>query len=104
MAKHSPYETDAYLDRLSTEQLEDLLRADLASPDQNKEEVMLHILEVMERREKENPTGRLPDTERAWADFQRYYHIPEGEGRSLYPGGPGQKEGTVVPRSRPYQL
>lgn len=86
MAKKNQNETYSYLDRLSTEQLEELLRADLASPDQNNEAVIFHILEIMEKREKENPTGRLPDIDQAWADFQQYYEIPEGEGQSLYPG------------------
>ena len=28
---------------------------------------------------------RLPDTDQAWQEFQKYYNIPEGEGESLYP-------------------
>ena len=39
----------------------------------------------MEKREKENPSGRLPDVDQAWQEFQKYYNIPEGEGESLYP-------------------
>lgn len=87
MAKLNQNGTDAYLDRLSTEQLEDLLRADLVSQDQETEEGIFAVLEVLEKREREHPTGRLPDVERAWADFQRHYNIPEGEGQSLYPAG-----------------
>ena len=79
------YGSDAYLEQLSTEQLEDILRADLASEDQENDEAVFHILEVLEKREKENPTGRLPDTDQAWKEFQQYYNIPEGEGQSLYP-------------------
>ena len=67
------------------EQLEELLRADFASSDPENEQAVFHILEVMEKREKENPTGRLPDTDQAWKEFQQYYNIPEGEGQSLYP-------------------
>ena len=40
---------------------------------------------MLEKREKENPSGRLPDTDQAWQEFQKYYNIPEGEGESLYP-------------------
>lgn len=85
MVNKNQYGSDAYLEQLSTEQLEDILRADLASEDQENDEAVFHILEVLEKREKENPTGRLPDTNQAWKEFQQYYNIPEGEGESLYP-------------------
>lgn len=85
MVNKNQYGSDAYLEQLSTEQLEDILRADLASEDQENDEAVFHILEVLEKREKENPTGRLPDTDQAWKEFQQYYNIPEGEGESLYP-------------------
>lgn len=75
----------AHLDRLSTEALEELLRADIESPDDDDDEAILHILEVIEQREKEKPTGRLSDVDQAWADFQKHYNTPEGEGLSLYP-------------------
>lgn len=85
MAQKNQYESGDYLDQLSMEQLEELLRADFASSDPENEQAVFHILEVMEKREKENPTGRLPDTDQAWKEFQQYYNIPEGEGQSLYP-------------------
>lgn len=85
MAENYPYETYTDLDRLTTEQLEELLRADLDAPDQSNEAVIFHILEVIEQREKENPTGRLPDADQAWAEFKQFYNIPEGEEQSLYP-------------------
>lgn len=80
MAQKKQYESDDYLDQLSMEQLEELLRADFASSDPENEQAVFHILEVMEKREKENPTGRLPDTDQAWKEFQQYY-----KGQSLYP-------------------
>ena len=85
MVKKNEYESGTYWDQLSTEQLEDILRADIASPNQTNDETVFHILEVLEKREKENPSGRLPDTDQAWKEFQQYYNIPEGEGQSLYP-------------------
>ena len=85
MAQKNQYESDDYLDQLSMEQLEELLRADFASSDPENEQAVFHILEVMEKREKENPSGRLPDVDQAWQEFQKYYNIPEGEGESLYP-------------------
>lgn len=85
MVNKNEYESGTYWDQLSTEQLEDILRADIASPNQTNDETVFHILEVLEKREKENPSGRLPDTDQAWKEFQQYYNIPEGEGQSLYP-------------------
>lgn len=84
MAKNE-YERYAYLDRLSTEQLEALLCADIESSESHDTDVIFHILEVIATREEEHPTGRLPDEDKAWAEFQQYYNIPEGEGQSLYP-------------------
>lgn len=85
MVNKNQYGSDAYLEQLSTEQLENILRADLASEDQENDEAVFHILEVLEKREKENPSGRLPDVDQSWQEFQKYYNIPEGEGQSLYP-------------------
>ena len=106
MVNKNQYGSDAYLEQLSTEQLEDILRADLASEDQENDEAVFHILEVLEKREKENPTGRLPDTDQAWKEFQQYYNIPEGEGQSLYPvrSDPGRHSApTSTKRSRRFR-
>ena len=54
MVKKNEYESGTYWDQLSTEQLEDILRADIASPNQTNDETVFHILEVLEKREKEN--------------------------------------------------
>ena len=40
---------------------------------------------MIEQREDEHPTGRIPDVDKAWAEFQEYYNIPEGVDASLYP-------------------
>lgn len=87
MAKPEKSEKYAYLDQLSTECLQELLRADLNSDStQGNSEVIFYILEVMEQRERENPTGQLVNVKCALEEFQTYYNIPEGEGSSLYPG------------------
>lgn len=98
MAKNDPYETCTGLDQLSTEQLEALLQADLEDPDQSNEAVIFHILEVIEQREMEHPTGRLPDADQAWAEFQQFYNIPEGEDRSLYPLPQEDREDPIISR------
>jgi hypothetical protein len=83
MAKND--EKYAYLNRLNTEQLEELLRMDMEMAEPGNEDVVFHILEVIEQREDEHPTGRIPDVDKAWAEFQEYYNIPEGVDASLYP-------------------
>lgn len=85
MAKRHDTEKFASLDQLSTEALEELLRADIDSPGNDNDEAVFHILEVLEERDQTHPTGDAFDVEKAWADFQQYYNIPEGEGLSLYP-------------------
>lgn len=85
MATKNDSEKFAYLDQLSTERLETLIRADIDSPDNTNDEVIFHILEVIKKREQEHPTGRLVDVDEAWAEFQAHYNTPEGEGLSLYP-------------------
>jgi hypothetical protein len=82
----------AHLDKLSTETLEALLYADIESPDNDNDETVLHILEVIEQREKEHPTGRLSDVDKMWAEFQQYYNTPEGRGLSLYPMEDGEED------------
>ena len=103
----------AALDQWSTEQLEELLRADAASLDSGTEGVISHILEVMEQRERASPTGRLADVPAAWEEFQRYYNIPEGGGQALYPceadresagRAPVEKVGGPVRRRRPRRI
>ena len=49
MAKND--EKYAYLNRLNTEQLEELLRMDMEMAEPGNEDVVFHILEVIEQRE-----------------------------------------------------
>ena len=87
----------AYLDQLSTQQLEQLLRTYMDAPEWD-EEAIFHITEVIQAREREQaPAGGIPDADQAWAEFQEYYHIPEGEGLSLYPMGDGEDGGGKKP-------
>ena len=98
MAKNN--EKYAYLNRLSTEQLEELLRADMEASKPGNDDAVFHILEVIEQRENQQPTGRIPDVEEAWKEFQREYDLPEGEGMSLYPCVPEGEENSAPPVRR----
>ena len=51
-------------------------------------------------RENQQPTGRIPDVEEAWKEFQREYDLPEGEGMSLYPCVPEGEENSAPPVRR----
>lgn len=84
MASKDRDEKYAYLNQFDTEQLEELLRLESDSPEGGDEAMIDYILEVIVRRERANPTGAIPDVEKAWAEFQTYYNIPEGDGISLY--------------------
>lgn len=58
MAKND--EKYAYLNRLNTEQLEELLRMDMEMAEPGNEDVVFHILEVIEQREDEHPRAVSP--------------------------------------------
>lgn len=76
------------LSRLSIEELENLLEmADFSThADAVDTDYILRILEVMEKREKENPNGStLPDTAEAWNSFRKNYLPLAVERESLYP-------------------
>ena len=77
----------AYLNRLSTKQLEELLRMDIDIDELKLEDeaILFHILEVMEQRENENPASCIPDVDGAWKEFQEFYDVPEEIDTSLYP-------------------
>lgn len=76
-----------FLRALDVEQLEELLKTDYSASmsEDASEEFIDAIIEVMIEKEKENPSGRFTDVDKAWADFQNYYNVPEREGQRLYP-------------------
>lgn len=75
----------AYLNQLSTSELEDIIRADLVSRDNENIEMIFCALEELSEREKKEPGGEVFDKERLWQDIQMIYCTPEGKGRVLYP-------------------
>lgn len=81
-------EKHAYLHRLSTKQLEELLRMDMEGlklEDGDDGDVVFHILEELEQRESKCSVARIPDMDKAWVEFQEYYDMPEESDISLYP-------------------
>lgn len=85
MAESNQTNKYAYLSRLSTKELEAILRADAESPNAGNDEAISYILEVIEQREREHPSGSFPDVDSSWKEFQTIYNTPEGIDQSLYP-------------------
>ncbi|MEA4895639.1 MAG: DUF4367 domain-containing protein [Oscillospiraceae bacterium] len=73
-------------DSMSTEMLEDILRADSQLPDgENSDtDAILYIMEVIAKREKENTTGKFTDVDDAWASFSKNYLPCIKDDKSLY--------------------
>jgi len=84
MPQNSGTYAQGFLDRLSTEQLLDLLRTE---PEDGDGDLTNRILEVIEERENAQPSGLFPDIDvnQAWEDFQKYFNTPDGTDRPLYP-------------------
>lgn len=87
MASPSKNQNYAYLSRLSTQKLLELLAAAPAPAETPEDKAYIDaIVEVVLEREERHPTGLLPDPEQAWEEFQQYYNTPEGEDLSPLPG------------------
>ena len=81
--KHRDY---SKFDGMSTEMLEDILRADSQLPDgENTDtDAILYIMEVIAKREKENQTGKYTDAQVAWASFRENYMPYTEDDKPLY--------------------
>lgn len=93
MEAGSNHEIYAYLDKLSTNELKEILHTDYECG-LNDNSMILYILSLIEKREAINY-----DEDVAWIEFQQYYNTPEGCDKSLYPcnnGGPIKKEHKTV--------
>ena len=101
MASPSKNQNYAYLSRLSTQKLLELLAAAPAPAETPEDKAYIDaIVEVVLEREERHPTGLLPDPEQAWEEFQQYYNTPEGEDLSLYPA---ENPGTALSEPAPSQ-
>lgn len=85
----------AYLNGLSTPQLENILRADMDSSGDGDIDMLLYIMELVEQREGGKSPENAADTERAKEEFDRIYNTPEGAGQSLYATEDTDKPETV---------
>lgn len=70
--QHNPLKSELkFLERLSIEELEALLK--LSGDPDDVELLFDTVVEEVVAREKENPTGRLPDVDTAWDELQMMY-------------------------------
>lgn len=105
MESPSKNQNYAYLSRLSTQKLLELLAAAPAPAETPEDKAYIDaIVEVVLEREERHPTGLLPDPEQAWEEFQQYYNTPEGEDLSLYPAeNPGTAPSEPAPSQTEYR-
>lgn len=103
MAENNQTNKYAYLSRLSTKELEAILRADAESPSAGNDEAISYILEVIEQREHEHPFGSFPDIDSSWKEFQTIYNTPEGADQSLYPNEQEMDLNGMSTRPKPTQ-
>ncbi len=70
-------------DNMSTAELNEYLRQDSYREDSNTDDI-LYVMEVLERREKEDGKYNPPDVQKAWAEFQKYYNTEDNDGKPLH--------------------
>lgn len=70
-----------FLEQLPIEDLEYFLR--LSSDSVETEAFLDAVTEVIVKKEREHPTGRIPSVEEAWKEFQTVYNTPEGKVKLL---------------------
>lgn len=75
----------SHLNRLSARELEALLQKDIEEPDGGNSDMIMYILETIERREGGISEANRKATARALKEFFSIYAVPEGEGLQLYP-------------------
>lgn len=82
------------LDRMSTEELREILRLDFLLPDDEESDMdaILYVMQLVAERERKNPTGKVPDVREAWASFVKNYLPYLGDGKSLYDFGDDEDE------------
>lgn len=90
----------AYLDHLSTEELEDILRADM-EVSEGDTDLALYIMEVIAKREDATSEESKNRTLKALQEFHAVYNTPEGAGQTLYPPEPQQAETPPTVMDRP---
>lgn len=91
----------AYLEQLPIEQLEELLCKGVNLPDDKRDEAYIEaITEMIVRKEKEHPTGRLMDAEEGWRQFEQELNAPGYDG-PIFPDTGDETEWPNVTDGKP---
>lgn len=74
------------LENLSVPELEALLQQDFIASNGSAPDVdyIMAIMEVIQKKEREQPDYQPLDTEKAWEEFQSFYNTEEGRKNSIY--------------------
>lgn len=91
-----------FLEQLPIENLEYFLR--LSSDSAEAESFLDAVTEVIIKREREHPTGRIPSAEEAWNEFQTIYNTPAGRTElmlSEYAPSLDDEDATIAEESVP---
>lgn len=73
-----------YLKQLTTPELENILRADMALPGEDDVDMVLYIMEVIAQREGGNSPKNNADMQQAKEEFYKIYNTDESAGQPLY--------------------
>ena len=85
MATSKNNDVYSYLDQLSTQGLEDLLQKDMEAADGGDLDMVMYIMEVIEKREGGVSEADKKAAAQALEEFFNSYATPEGDGLQLYP-------------------
>lgn len=96
MTKFKNKNSYSHLNHLSTQELEALLQKDIEDPGGGNTDMVMYILETLERREGGISETDKEATARALKEFFSIYAIPEGEGLQLYPCAVPESEGLTA--------
>ena len=100
MGEHRQPPDRAGLERLSTDELKELIRADADSTSSGNEDYIFMVLEVIAERVKGWPGIQTVDVHRAWAQFQRHWNTPDGDGKALFPAEEADGEPSRTPEPK----
>lgn len=100
MAEQSggPMRKYSYLEALSIEELEELL---CASENVQRDDGYFNaVITAIRKKESQTPSGRLPDVDEAWKEFQEQFNTAEGVGMTLYSEFDTEPSSASAPKAK----
>lgn len=85
-SKEHFYRDFSKFDKMSTEELNEILRQDSQLPDgeDSDTDAILYIMGVIAKRNQELPSSDFGDVNHAWSSFNKNYRFASSEGCSLF--------------------